>query len=917
LKGNGALVDPERLAVTLRVPGGEYHVTFETRPVGEEHVLAVEGHRYAPATAVRYEGDRATIYVSENTPPTQARLAVAAALAEVHAVVRARAEGLRVDATSALVEGSRPTRLPDGSFRYELSPRDAGRVAAMRMLAHDLLHAERAGDVEAVAALRTEAVRLTISYGLGERPPGFAVHSKDDNILVVGPEAAELRMAALREHVGARYHEIAPVAEILREAGAAEMAQQVHEQRAAERALLREGARRLIVERDRADAELTRRVAELLDAQPGHVFDRLIVGNGWSAVADYLGTAPAAGGDGVPRALCIGVRDEPWLARGALRLGQVHAELEVRGFALQASDFGDRPGDFARSDDFGLAVGASRALGDVPTFHGLATAVEARPAGTTPGWPDGANFRVVVDGRPMYASAVDVTTGLGPARIPPADLAAAPRFVDPASGASRDSGTGAYHDRSGSPVRPEDLPEEALAVLGVGDRPPLLADGQGRLTDPRLLDPRSGYLVDPATRALSTVDGRPVDPAHVAATDPEALARLGFDPDGGWHDPRPDARADRVHFGGEVLPDGYRPGDRILVYGAGASGSWDIEVAAVDHTHAIHWAARAKEGLPARFAAHEPQALLERSKATADPVEKAELERDLHFFDGYNRRNTDSGGGYAPEVWARTVRELHEPVGIVATVDGRLSVRFSDHQVHEFDGVVLSIGQEAGALTGPGALVGDARLQPLYGPGGEVHGLRDASGHLRVLGASSVAGPVLGHLPSSLGLVRDLITRDQPALLPEDSRGVVPSIRNMAGRIADVNHPGDSYRPGVFDRYGMLEGEDVAAVQHLVERGHAAYGLNRPHLAILRSDASDPGAVTRLKSLDDASPASVSDQFGEFWQALRELGLSEVDILLNGQAAGLTAADAATGLRAALADPENSGPPAGSVGVSD
>ncbi|GAB3855380.1 hypothetical protein GCM10029963_50080 [Micromonospora andamanensis] len=73
-------------------------------------------------------------------------------------------------------------------------------------------------------------------------------------------------------------------------------------------------------------------------------------------------------------------------------------------------------------------------------------------------------------------------------------------------------------------------------------------------------------------------------------------------------------------------------------------------------------------------------------------------------------------------------------------------------------------------------------------------GLQDASGRLRVLGAASVAPGVIAET-SSPSEVRALLTA-QASALPDDSRGIAPSIRFHAQRIAEANRPAPPAAPG-------------------------------------------------------------------------------------------------------------------------
>ncbi|HWB37800.1 MAG TPA: hypothetical protein VHA75_17430, partial [Rugosimonospora sp.] len=588
----------------------EYPVRFRTAPVGEHDVIADGAHRYAPTAALHFEHDGAVVTLSENASPDHVRQAVASSLAEAQAIADHRFAGTRFDGTSVLVEGAIPAA-PDAP---RLSPTDLGRLAAMRVVDGDLDAAVAAGDGAWADQVRADALGMATRYGLADPPA--SVFTYGDNRPIVGSDAVGVRHGLIDAHGGG----VDAVVHGREGAPARDWGPEIDRLRAADKEHLAQGVRDLVAQRDAADRQLTARLDADGAAGATHLFDRLIIGDGWAATEDFLTLGPevtGAGPDGLPRVLAIGDHGDPWLRRGVLEMGQVPAELELPGAPFQPGQFAPDGNGFTRSMDFGHAVAAGRALSDMPTYHATATRIEPRPAGDAPGWPDGARYRVHVDGRPpLYARSVDVAAGPGPARIPGSGAHVPPRLVDAGSGYSADLGGSApvYRDPHGNVVTAADLPAGVPARFGIDPHGaalpggPHLADGLGRLTDPRLVDAASGYSVDPGTRALYDPAGNGVD---AGAVPPDALARLGFGPDG-FTDPRPplrvgdylvhpgtgdiahagdpgaridpdslppDVRAridgalatQRVQFGGQNMSGDYQPGDRILVYGAGAS----------------------------------------------------------------------------------------------------------------------------------------------------------------------------------------------------------------------------------------------------------------------------------------------------------------------------------------------------------
>lgn len=771
---DGAVADPDTGIVTVHTATGPFTVAVTVSPLPP-------GVAVAPVATVALHADGATVRVSEQASGDHVRRAVAAALAEVDAIAQERADGLRTDATTALAEGARP----EGDGQRHLTARDLGRLAELRTVADQLAQAGtgRHADPAQVARLRADAVGLLISSGLLEPYPGHRVHSLVPNVPMVGLAATDARFAAIRTQLGPAFADLAGLLAVARDAPG--LADQIRVVQADVRAAARAWAAQATALRDQADLALTDRVDAALDADPRHVFDRLVIGGGWAATADFATLdAPPDTGDGLPPVLAVSQGHDPWADRQQLLMGQVPSELEIPGLPFQPADLADEGTQFAPSSDFAAAVGAARAYTGMPSHQGTATAITPRPTdpGDAVGWPDGANYRVTIGDRGFYATTLDIAAGPGPARVPAAPTSTTGRYVDPATGyqVDRSGPMPVFRDPTGAVIDPATLPAQVRTVLGgvgaIRADLPLLADTAGRLTDPLLADPASGFAVDPTTGQVYAPDGRAVDPAALPG---DVAQRLGFDAEGRFTDLRP-ARP-RVDFGGQNLADAYQPGDRVLVFGAGASGAWDIEQAAASLAATIDWSARAV-GLPP-------------ADRTGDPVRDAELRFQRSFSGGYNRRNTlpDVGAYDVAATDGRISQSLREIVSARHTVDGTFLVEFSDGTRQEYDRVVLSIGQAPEYPGGVAALVGSLELRPLHGPrttrGGEpdILGLSDAAGQLRILGAAAVARPIMPALGREFRRSVELQIGEASAALPDDSRNIPPSIRFHAQRIAEAN----------------------------------------------------------------------------------------------------------------------------------
>nr|WP_269440831.1 toxin glutamine deamidase domain-containing protein [Micromonospora tarapacensis] len=763
---DGASVELATGIVTLDTLNGPYQVRIElTDPPADTPIV--------PVATIQHTADGAVVQMSTGAHPDHVRRAVASTLAEVDTVAQDRAAGLRFDATTALAEGARP----EGSGVRVLTARDIGHLAELRVVLTD---SSAASGPARVGQLRAEALSLLVSSGLLEQAPAHSVHGheRSGNRPVVGSSAAQARLDVIRNRLGSLAPEVESLIGIARSDGQ-QLVADLRAAQSAVRAEARAWAQQATALRNEADLALTATVDAALDAAPDHVFGRLVIGGGWAATADFVTIgAPADTGSGLPPVLCVSQGHDPWAERQTLLMGQVPSELELPGLPFQPADLAEEGTQFTPSDVFADAVGAARALSGMPTYQGLATSVTPRPVDAV-GWPDGANYRVTIGGRAVFTASVDIATGPGPSRVPSAPTTTSGRYVDPATGyrVDRSGRAPVFRDPAGVAVDPASLPPTVRAVLGGPGNGradlPLLTDLTGRPTDPLVVEPTTGYAVDTVTGQLHDPAGGPVDPRTLPE---EVAARLGHAPDGSFTDPRPTAPP--VDFGGQNLADAYQPGDRVLVYGAGPSGAWDIEQAAASTAGRVDWSAQARPLPPDRV--------------TGDPVVDAQRQLEYSFSGGDNRRNNLPGlGAYSDAAQARVAdMSLREVVGIRHTVDGAYLVRFSDGTEQVYDRVVLSIGQEPRLPGGVHTLLSEVELSVLEGPSldadnpvPDVLGLRDGSGQLRVLGGASVAGALMAEAGTA---VRRAVAL-QAAALPDDSRGIPPSIRFHAQRIAEAN----------------------------------------------------------------------------------------------------------------------------------
>ncbi len=400
-------------------------------------------------------------------------------------------------------------------------------------------------------------------------------------------------------------------------------------------------------------------------------------------------------------------------------------------------------------------------------------------------------------------------------------------------------------DKAGNEVAADQVPADVARRLGLprgdaqswrNDDGPALVDGDGRPQTTRVFDAESKLSVDVATKQVFGLDGKVVDPTSLT---PAQRTRLGFTAEGTFRDPRfvdaPNGRSvnpvtgavidtktgqpvdvttlseadqaalrdlidrHRVQFGGVLLSDDYKADangkvPNVLVYGAGASGAWDVEQA-IQGGATAEWVGRLTLPDPRSFPEGSPERadFTELRNTSTSPERRRELlvkYRETIVQEtlkgGKNRRNSlPQVGAYSPEVQdgGRLDQSAKSIVDLQQTTDGRFYVRFSDGSDGVYDRAIMSIGQDSGGAGGVQQLTKDMRMQGLHGESGELVGAQDSDGGLRVIGAAGLGNPMMDRLGES----EKRRGKRQESQLPSDSRNINVSIANSAYRIQEAN----------------------------------------------------------------------------------------------------------------------------------
>jgi len=782
-----------------------------------------DGGQHSSVASFEIHGDVAVVHLSPGAQSDHVERALAHEMAEIRDIMRRRRAGEHVEGTTALAEGSQAR---------ELSPHDLGRVAELRVLHRQIeecpgfnLDTGEASTPQAIQLLH-QLQSLLLHMGLHEGQGGVTLpelhHGPDGQWhRMAGGEAISHRTELLRQALGDQFPQIQRLLELSHQHEG--NLEGIRAQASGDRAALRRYVDRIARERGEADAALTERVNAAIGATGGgHVFARLIIGGGWSAVADFatMRGAQADGGQGIPPVMAIAMGGDPWAGRGEMLMGQGANELEVPGFTHQPADFADDQHGFAQSRDFGAAAAGTRAEVGMPTYQGQVTRIEERPSdpaeAESQGWPEGARYRVCMGdpdspSRVFFAAAVDVSAGPGPARRPKrADDSfmvsqggqlTSNRVVDPSSGYAVEPGSPPrVFDPSGAVADPTTLPAETRRSLGFSE--------DGGFRDPRMVrDEQTGYLVNRQTGHIVDDSGSVIDPESLSDDERSRLEGLV---------PR------LVSFGGEQVSSQFPEGAHVLVYGAGASGSWDVEQAhgAADRGVSVDWSARSDtrsladtdpdkqkvqqlrrrielEGLQAQGSLDGDQQRELAGLPDFDATERQRLmdrEREASFSGGFNRRNTAPGlGAHSPEVRGAAPQSVRQIQDMHPTPDGRVFVRFDDGTTGVYDQVVMSIGQDRSDVGGPMSLVPQGmQLEPSRGAEHRMLGAENEDGSFRVIGAAgTTAGPRMNDSDQE---EFDDGLRRQAGSMPEDTRGVIPGVRAQSSHIPEMNRGSEGHQ---------------------------------------------------------------------------------------------------------------------------
>lgn len=265
--------------------------------------------------------------------------------------------------------------------------------------------------------------------------------------------------------------------------------------------------------------------------------------------------------------------------------------------------------------------------------------------------------------------------------------------------------------------------------------------------------------------------------------------------------------------------DGSRvgPGEKVLVYGGGASGAWGAE-GATRNAAEVEWLGRMAQPSDDMPSSQRDRLVglhdtLKSARASGDPVAIQRAMGDLERFtftegrgNGFLPRNQREGAAFDPamqrENGGKITRSVTDDIRTVTfetnPANGKQQIRLVGKDGQEFwaDRVVLAIGQDGEAGGGPGKLLGDIKgMTPLIDTSGRdypfpvVVGVESADGAVRVIGAAATSPSVRKRIAEGFRETADesFALQSTHQSVPTDSQGVVGSFHHAEKMIRAAN----------------------------------------------------------------------------------------------------------------------------------
>ncbi len=323
-----------------------------------------------------------------------------------------------------------------------------------------------------------------------------------------------------------------------------------------------------------------------------------------------------------------------------------------------------------------------------------------------------------------------------------------------------------------------------------------------------------------------------------------------------------------------------KPGEKVLVLGAGAAGAWGAEGSA-KNAASVEWLgrmARPDDDMPAPQKAR-LEGLHDRltaARAAGDDVAIQRAMGDLERFtftegrgNGFLPRNQREGAAFDPAMQSaaggKITRSVTDDIKSVTfetnPATGKQQIRMVGNDGQEFwaDRVVLAIGQDGEGAGGPGKLLGEIKgMTPLIDASGKefpfpvVVGVESADGAVRVIGAAATSPAVRKRIASGFRYMTDENFGMQAGhgSVPTDSRGVVGSFHHSERMIRGANR----------ETLIKLAQADAATQQRIIGAHDQAQDVKaaadnerlrvRP---VLPGETSTPSPTTRTGGAPDTS----------------------------------------------------------------
>ncbi len=346
----------------------------------------------------------------------------------------------------------------------------------------------------------------------------------------------------------------------------------------------------------------------------------------------------------------------------------------------------------------------------------------------------------------------------------------------------------------------------------------------------------------------------------------------------------------------QAFPDG-----DVLVYGGGATGAWNAELATRQGVN-LDWVASSSQGGNRSKVAKIDAEL--RKPGLADDVKLRLLSERSALIKSTDPKDAFRGSNVPRNADILQKTESTRRVADILTVepqivDGktRALVTYVDGSTRSYDRVVLNLGQDANAPGGVGFIAEKMGLQlePII-KNGELLGVQSTDGSVRILGAAAAAQDgLIDHMsPTHRAMYMDLLEkRMYNTEVSPNSRGIAPAIEVWSDSFSKLNQADNAagHIPGGSGSPDLSPSTTRGSTDLSPSTGKASPDLDQGAAAL-----SNVG--NRLKAGADLDPAQIDAWIGEH-------GLAKATEMMGDHLLDHSGLDLGAALQAMRNDPQS------------